>query len=137
MARTVTPMIHVPDIRATIEWYKSIDFTVIGTDEEYGELHWAMLSFGDSQVMFNAGGRTSTDDRREVDLYVETEDVDDLYQRLKERVTIREGLHDTFYGMREFIVRDVNGFWVTFGQPIENRQTVACEGSQVEQGTHS
>jgi hypothetical protein len=23
-----------------------------------------------------------------------------------------------FYGMREVIVRDLNGFWVTFGQPI-------------------
>jgi len=28
-----------------------------------------------------------------------------------------EGLHDTFYGMREFIIRDLNRFWITFGQP--------------------
>ena len=28
-----------------------------------------------------------------------------------------EDLHDTFYGMREFIIRDLNGFWITFGQP--------------------
>jgi hypothetical protein len=28
-----------------------------------------------------------------------------------------EDPHDTFYGMREFIVRDNNGFWITFGQP--------------------
>ena len=118
MAGTVTPMIHVPDIRVTIEWYKSIGFTVLRTDEEYGDLHWAMLSFGNGHVMFNAGGRSSTEDRREVDLYVETENVDDLYSRLREQVTIREKPHDTFYGMREFIVRDINGFWVTFGQEI-------------------
>jgi hypothetical protein len=24
---------------------------------------------------------------------------------------------DTFYGMREFIIRDLNRFWITFGQP--------------------
>ena len=114
-------MIHVPDIRATMEWYKSIGFRVLGTDEEYGDLHWAMLSFGSGQVMFNADGRSSTEDRREVDLYVKTENVDDLYQRLRERVAIREGPHDTFYGMREFIVRDLNGFWVTFGQEIDDR----------------
>jgi len=24
-----------------------------------------------------------------------------------------------FYGMREFIIRDINGFWVTFGQPVQ------------------
>ena len=27
-------------------------------------------------------------------------------------------LHDTFYGMREFIIRDLNRFWVTFGQDL-------------------
>jgi len=111
-------MIHVPDIRATVEWYKSIGFTVLRTDEEYGDLHWALLSFGDGHVMFNAGGRRSAEDRREVDLYVETENVDDLYQRLRGRVVIREEPHDTFYGMREFIIRDISGFWVTFGQAI-------------------
>jgi hypothetical protein len=29
-----------------------------------------------------------------------------------------EGLHDTFYGMREFIIRDLNRFWITFGSPL-------------------
>ena len=52
-----------------------------------------------------------------MDLYVETEGVDGLYERLKDRVEVREGVHDTFYGMREFIIRDLNGFWITFGEP--------------------
>ena len=125
MPGTVTPMIHVPDVRATAEWYKSIDFTVLRTDEEFGELHWALLSFGDGHVMFNAGGRSSSEDRREVDLYIETENVDDLFQRLKGRVTVQEEPHDTFYGMREFVIRDINGFWVTFGQEIGARQDIA------------
>jgi hypothetical protein len=50
--------------------------------------------------MFNSGGRLSTDHRREVDLYI-------------------EGPHNTFYGMPEFIIRDINGVWVTFGQPTQ------------------
>jgi len=29
MMRRVTPMIHVPDVRATIDWYKSLDFNVV------------------------------------------------------------------------------------------------------------
>jgi hypothetical protein len=33
-----------------------------------------------------------------------------------------EDLHDTFYGMREFILRDCNGFWITFGQRIPRSQ---------------
>lgn len=34
------------------------------------------------------------------------------------RVDVFEGLHDTFYGMREFIIRDLNRFWITFGQEV-------------------
>ena len=113
----VVPMIHVPDVRATVDWYESIGFTVINTYGNDGEgLSFAILSFGSSEVMFNQGGRPSTRDRREVDLYIYSDNVDDLYQRLKDRVEVVEGLHDTFYGMREFIFRDLNRFWITFGQ---------------------
>jgi hypothetical protein len=33
------------------------------------------------------------------------------------RVEVVDGRHDTFYGNREFIIRDLNRFWVTFGEP--------------------
>jgi hypothetical protein len=88
--------------------------------DTYGDdgdgLSFAIMSFGGSQVMFNEGGESSTRRRREVDLYVYTDKVDDLYQRLKDRVEIVEGPQDKFYGMRELIIRDLNGFWLTFGQ---------------------
>jgi len=122
MMRRVTPMIHVPDVRATIDWYKSLDFNVVNANEDNGKIDWAMLSFGDSAVMFNAGGQNTTSDRRDVDLYLHTDNVSDLYERLRERVEVREELHDTFYGMREFIIRDLNGFWVTFGQEVSQTQ---------------
>jgi len=117
MTEKVVPMIHVPDVRATVDWYKDIGFTVTHTYDDGDEgLSFAILTFGSSEVMFNQGGQPSTRHRREVDLYVETDEVDDLYHRLKDRVEIVEGLHDTFYGMREFIIRDLNRFWLTFGQ---------------------
>jgi orotate phosphoribosyltransferase len=113
-------MIHVPDVRAAVEWYQSIGFTVINTygDDDDG-LSFAMMSFGMGEVMFNEGGKLSTSDRREVDLYVSTSNVDNLYQSLRDRVDVIEGLHDTFYGMREFTIRDLNRFWITFGQPVD------------------
>src|SRR6266850_5992676 len=117
-SQKVVTMIHVPDVRATVDWYESIGFTVIDTYGDDGEgLSFAILSFGSSQVMFNQGGQPSTRHRREVDLYVYTDNVDDLYRRLKDRVEVVEGPHDTFYGMREFIFRDLNRFWITFAQP--------------------
>ncbi len=117
MRERVTPMIHVPDVRATTDWYQGIGFTVNETYGRDGEgLSFAILSFGSTQVMFNQGGRPSTERRREVDLYVYTNDVDEVYERLKDRVEIVQGLDETFYGMRELVIRDLNRFWVTFGQ---------------------
>jgi uncharacterized glyoxalase superfamily protein PhnB len=120
MSQTVVPMIHVQDVRATVEWYTLIGFTLVRQNEEDGELNWAKLTFGNSEVMFQADGKASTEHRREVDLYVLTDDVDDLHRRLKDCVQVVEGPHDTFYGMREFIMRDINRFWITFGQPIQS-----------------
>jgi len=118
MTHKVVPMIHVADVGAAVDWYTQIGFKVLATYGDDGEgPGFAMLSFGSSQVMFNGGGRPSKHHRREVDLYVYTDNVDDLYELHKDRVEVVEPPHDSFYGMRELIVRDPNGFWVTFGQP--------------------
>lgn len=118
MSQTVVPMIHVPNVSATVDWYTSIGFQLLRVNEEDGEVNWAKLTFGNSEVMFQSGGKPSTEHRREVDLYILTDNVDELHWRLKSRVEVVQNLDDTFYGMREFIIRDINRFWVTFGQPI-------------------
>jgi len=110
-------MIHVPDVRATVDWYQQIGFAVRAT---YGDgtptgLSFAIMTFGESEVMFNQGGQASDRHRREVDLYLETDNIDELYEALKDRVDVVEKPNDKFYGMREFIIRDLNRFWVTFG----------------------
>lgn len=112
-------MFHVPDVRKTVGWYRDIGFSVTAShDDNRGGLSFAVVSFGAGEVMFSSGGRLSAHHRREVDLYAYTEDVDDLFDRLKDRVEIVEGPHDMFYGMREVIIRDLNGFWITFGQHL-------------------
>ncbi len=119
MIEKVVPMIHVPDVRATVDWYKTIGFTVVNTYDDGGDgLSFAVLSFGDTRVMFNSGGQPSADHRRDADLYVSCDNVDERFQRLKNRVDVIEEPHNMFYGMREFIFRDLNRFWVTFGQEM-------------------
>ena len=45
-SQKVVPMIHVPDVRATVDWYESIGFKVINTYGNDGEgLSFAILSF--------------------------------------------------------------------------------------------
>lgn len=119
MQQKVVPMFHVPDVRRTVDWYTGIGFEV---QDAYGDggdgLSFAIVAFGAGEVMFSSGGRLSSKHRREVDLYAYTEEVDALHDRIKDRIEIIEGPHNMFYGMRELIVRDLNGFWITFGQEV-------------------
>jgi catechol 2,3-dioxygenase-like lactoylglutathione lyase family enzyme len=119
MQKKVVPMFHVPDVRRTVDFYRELGFEVAVTYNDAADgLSFAIVSFGAGQVMFSSGGWLSDRHRREVDLYVYTEDVDGLYHRIKNQVEIVEGPHNMFYGMREVIVRDLNGFWITFGQEV-------------------
>lgn len=121
MSQKVVPMIHVPDVRATAEWYVTIGFKLVRSNEEDGETNWALLSFGGSEIMLDCGGAPSTAKRREVDLYIQVDNVELFFRGIGDRVEVVEPLHDTFYGMREFIIRDLNRFWITFGQPIPTK----------------
>ncbi len=123
MAMRIVPMIHVPDVSSTADWYASIGFSIRRIAREDGdgsEVVWAALTLGESEIMLNAGGKASDSQRREFDLYIHVENVEDVRKRLDGRVNFVEDLHDTFYGMREFIIRDCNGFWITFGQPLKS-----------------
>ena len=112
-------MIHVPDVRLASQWYESIGFALERMHPEDDEMwSWALLRYGETEIMFNEGGQVSNAHRRELDLYVQVDDVDALYAQLKNRLEVVVEPYDAIYGMREFIIRDLNRFWITFGQPI-------------------
>jgi uncharacterized glyoxalase superfamily protein PhnB len=120
MAERIVPMIHVADVNSTAKWYASIGFELRNVNRECddGEIDWALLRLGQGEIMLSLGGHPSSAPRREFDLYIHVHDIDRLRGRLEGKAEIVEDLHDTFYGMREFIIRDCNGFWITFGQPV-------------------
>lgn len=141
MQSCVTPMIHVPDVRDTAAWYESVGFAVrswhgcdadgLGTGPLPAdmELDWVLLRWGADGVMLNAGGTRSDAARREVDLYIDlppgdpSGGVDALFGRLQGKVDVVEPPYDAFHGNRELIIRDINGFWLTFAEPLD-RQSV-------------
>ncbi len=123
MKTRVVPMVHVPDVKATVAWYQSIGFELRATHEEPGcAMDWASLLHGTSEVMLSAGGVPASSPRRDVDLYVHVDDIDARYSAIAEKAEVVETPHSTEYGMREFIVKDLNGFWLTFGQPLKNER---------------
>jgi len=128
------PMICVPDVAAALDWYASIGFKELARYEDDGVVNFGMVSFGKAELMLNMHGKPGPHD---MSLWFYTDKVDDLYQLLKSRqmaaaqaalsgqpddhegVEFVEDINDTFYGVREFGIRDLTGYILYFEQPLE------------------
>jgi len=53
-------------------------------------------------------------------LYFRSNDVDALWDTLKDKATVVYPIENFFYGMREFAIRDNNGYMLQFGQVIDD-----------------
>jgi ankyrin repeat protein/uncharacterized glyoxalase superfamily protein PhnB len=117
--RQLIPMLGVPDVDATVAWYRSIGFELTGSHSEGGRMDWASMKYGGAQVMF----APSTDPWRPksaLSLWLRTDRLDDLYASLKERqLALTQDLHTAFYGQRELALRDPNGVELYFFEPAE------------------
>jgi len=134
--KKLTPNLMVEDVNRTVEFYQDVfGFVfVMGVIEEIQEirtsyqkdrlLDYAMMKCEDVEIMFQAKRSLSETlpvlkDKEiggTLTLYIEVEGVQELYARIKDKVTVVKDLHTTFYGMQEFYVQDCNGYIVTFAE---------------------
>jgi len=115
--RKGVPMISVPDVAAALDWYASIGFEEIGRHKDDGLVDFGMVAFGKAELMLRPGGMPPGP--WDVSLWLYTDKVDELYQLLKTRqLEFAEEIYDTFYGAREFGIRDPNGYNLYFIQPL-------------------
>jgi hypothetical protein len=128
------PILHVPDIAATLRWYTSIGFDEVGRYPEDGTtLFWGMVTLGGAALMFEPGAAAGAS----VTLMLVTDRIHDLYQFLKSRqlkaaeeaprddgrsrsVEFFEDLHEPVFGGLRFTVRDPNGYALQFLQEGPN-----------------
>jgi uncharacterized glyoxalase superfamily protein PhnB len=115
---SLTPMLRTWDLRASITFYTGVlGFECESLSEEWG---WASLR-RDSVAIRLAGPNQHEGDTAPAftgSLYFHTDDVDGLWQRLKDRARICYPIENFEYGMREFAIYDDNGYLLQFGQPL-------------------
>lgn len=134
---TLTPMLGVPDMAATLAWYRSIGFALAGSHEEQGRMDWASVTFGRAEIMFVPSSDPRPEPKAALSLWIRTDRLDDVYALLKQRqleraratlrgeatdapeVRFTSDLYTAFYGQREFCIRDPDGVEVYFYQPVE------------------
>jgi len=120
------PMIRVPDIVKTLDWYVSIGFKEYVRFPVEGTANFELVAFGKVELMFMPG-KAGKD---EVRLWFYADNVDQLYELFKSRQlevaqaalsgTQAEGfefvedIYDPPYGKRQFSIRDLNGYTLNF-----------------------
>ena len=126
MLKKLTPNLIVKDVNATVKWYQDIlgCFEVTLTDPDKGKLEWALMSCEDVDIMFQSkdsivkslGELADNRNGGNSVIYLEVEYLKGLRQRVKEKVKIVKDIHMTPYGIKEFIIKDCNGFILVFAE---------------------
>ncbi|NUP99489.1 MAG: VOC family protein [Armatimonadetes bacterium] len=125
--KALTPIMQVEDVARTVDFFtRALGFTQTGEHRHEGRLVWANvqrdgvhLMLGEGHTHDEAGGTLPIDHsqgHREVALYYYAEDVAALREEFLGRGVEVSELSVTFYGMREFMVTDPDGFELIFGQ---------------------
>jgi len=123
--KKLTPNVMVENVNKTIEFYKNVlEFETVITVPEAGSFQWAMMKNGSVEIMFQSAEDLAKDipelkDKEiggSLTFYIDVSDVEALYEKVKDRVCIVQDLHATFYGAREFAIKDINGYILAFAQ---------------------
>lgn len=113
------PMIWTNEMKETIDFYTRIlGFTLGEYNEEWG---WASLQLDEVGIMIAKPNEHTPFDIPVFtgSLYINTDDVDYWWERLKDQVRLCYDIDNFEYKMREFAFYDNNGYLLQYGSPIE------------------
>lgn len=115
---TLTPVLHVTNIDEIAAWYIDLGFELIVRDQQ-DAIGWAHLDFGGGRLLLCSDGSAPERLSRHVDLYCRVPDLDAVVERIGHRFPEAGPPVETFYGMREFVVRDPNDVRITFAEAMD------------------
>ncbi|NJM52519.1 MAG: bleomycin resistance family protein [Blastocatellia bacterium] len=113
----LTPMLGTLNLQRTIKFYKKhLGFECLGIYPDKESPCWASLWNGDVEIAFSSYDKKLS---MTGNIYLYVENVVEIWERLQDKVEIVYPLKDFDYGMREFGIRDCNGYILNIGQNIE------------------
>ncbi len=112
----VKPVLAVSNMDDTIRFYCE----VLGFDCANRMEGWAALRKDAVEVMISLPNAHEPFEKPALtgSLYFSCDDVDALWEKIKDKAAVVYPIENFFYGMREFAIRDNNGYILQFGQEI-------------------
>lgn len=126
----LAPILWTKNLQETINFYE----TVLGFSCRTKYPDFASLYREDVEIMIVLPTEEPEDckdpDTKEVfftkpsltgSIYICTDDVDALWEKVKDKAKVVSALEDRAYLMRDFSIRDNNGYELVFGQNISSK----------------
>lgn len=118
--KNLRPILWTEKFDETIEFYtKIVEFNL---DEKNDDWKWASLSKDEVSLMISAPNQHEKYDKIGFSgsFYFNVENVDEIWENLKDKTKISYELETFDWGMKEFAIYDNNGYILQFGQDIAN-----------------
>ncbi len=111
----LVPMLQTLDMPKTVAWYESVlGFRRKGLPGD----DWCRLARDGVSIMFMTNAHLG-DPHATATQYIYVDDVDALWQSVKEHCKAEWGPQVMSYGLREFAIKDPNGYLLSFGSPVD------------------
>jgi uncharacterized glyoxalase superfamily protein PhnB len=122
---SVSTNLLVKDVKKSVEFYKDkLGFKLYKTFPDAEKITLAVLQFNSLYIMLQdeeifkeekpvyVGGEIPAS----FSLYLEVDNADSLYEKLKNEVPIVQDYQPLFYGRKEFSIKDLDGHIITFSE---------------------
>jgi len=114
----IVPMIWTNELQETIDFYVSnLGFVCDNYNEEWG---WAVIHKDSCELMIAKPNENTPFDKPTFTgtFYIKTDNINKLWEKLKDKVKIVYPLEEFEWQIREFAIYDNNGYTIQFGQDI-------------------
>jgi len=115
----LTPMLWTNDLSGTIDFYSSmLNFELDEYNVDWG---WCHMHRNDVNIMFAVPNAHTGFERplATASFYVYIDEVDELWDLLKDKATVFYPIANFAHNMREFAIKDNNGYILQFGRELQ------------------
>ena len=121
---SLSPNLVADNVNASVDFYtKHLGFKLVASVPETGEFGWAMVQRDTVTIMFQSL-KSIEEDIPGLNLkkgacgtfFIKMKGLDELYKSVKGKIPMKMDLRTTFYGMKEFMIEDPDGYFMMFAE---------------------
>lgn len=126
----ISVIIYSLKVEESVHFYEKLGFELM---DKIGDFDWVSMHFDSVRLMISKPNAHLSFERAQFtgSIYIEVSNANSLWDKVNSWATIEYPIEDFPYGMREFAIRDLNGYLIQFGESLEkscNAEVVGIGG---------